>query len=65
METSLTKFGRAMKDLDIKLICAHSPEEKGHVERVNDTLQDRLLKELRLQNISSIDETNAFFSRIA
>lgn len=56
----LTQFGRAIKELDIQLICASSPQAKGRVERVNATLQDRLVKELRLRNISSIDEANKF-----
>lgn len=60
METSLTQFGRAMKELDIRSICAHSPEAKGRVERGNGTLQDRLVKELRLQNISTIEDANNF-----
>ncbi len=57
---ALTQFGRAMQQLDIQIICAHSPEAKGRVERVFQTLQDRLPKELRLQGISSQDEGNAF-----
>lgn len=56
----LTQFGRAMKELGIELIFANSPQAKGRVERLNQTLQDRLVKELRLKNISSIDEANAF-----
>lgn len=56
----LTQFGRALKELGIQLICASSPQAKGRVERVNSTLQDRLVKELRLRNISSIDEANKF-----
>ncbi|MGI9569207.1 MAG: ISNCY family transposase, partial [Desulfobulbia bacterium] len=60
METSVTQFGRAMKQLDIGTICAHSPQAKGRVERANGTLQDRLVKELRLKGISTIEEANAF-----
>ena len=56
----LTQFGRAMKELDVKLICAHSAQAKGRVERANLTLQDRLVKELRLQGISSIEKANLF-----
>lgn len=55
-----TQFGRAMEDLGIELICAHSPQAKGRVERANGTLQDRLIKELRLANISSIEAANEF-----
>jgi transposase len=58
--TGLTQFGRGMKDLGIELICAHSPQAKGRVERANQTLQDRLTKELRLRGISSIEEANAY-----
>jgi hypothetical protein len=59
-ETRQTQFGRAMKELGVELIFAHTPQAKGRVERANGTLQDRLVKELRLQNISTIEEANAF-----
>lgn len=58
--TGLTQFGRAMKELEIELLCAHSPQAKGRVERANQTLQDRLVKELRLRGISSAAEANAY-----
>jgi transposase len=58
-----TQFGRAAKELDIKLICASSPQAKGRVERVNQTLQDRLVKELRINNISTIEEANQFLEK--
>jgi transposase len=58
--TGLTQFGRALKELAITLICAHSPQAKGRVERANQTLQDRLVKELRLQGISSLAAANAY-----
>lgn len=58
--TGKTQFSRAMTELGIELICAHSPQAKGRVERANGTLQDRLIKELRLAGISNIDEANAF-----
>jgi transposase len=58
--SGLTQFGRAMEALDIQIICANSPQAKGRVERANQTLQDRLVKELRLQDISDIDTANAF-----
>jgi transposase len=61
--TGLTQFGRAMKELDIELICAHSPQAKGRVERANQTLQDRLTKELRLQGISSMTRANAYLPK--
>ena len=58
--TGLTQFGRALKELDIELICAHSPQAKGRVERANQTLQDRLTKELRLHDICSLEQANAY-----
>lgn len=54
-----TQFGRAMKELSVDLIRAHSPQAKGRVERMNGTLQDRLVKEMRLRDISSIGQANA------
>lgn len=56
----VTQFGRAMKELDIKLIYANTPQAKGRIERMNQTLQDRLVKELRLQKISTPEEANTF-----
>jgi hypothetical protein len=58
--TGLTQFGRAMTELDIEIICANSPQAKGRVERVNQTLQDRLVKELRLRGISDPERANAY-----
>ena len=55
----VTQFGRAMKELSVELICAHSPQAKGRVERRNAVFQDRLVKEMRLRKISSIDQGNA------
>ena len=59
----LTQFERAMKDIGIKIIHANSPQAKGRVERVNITLQDRLVKELRLANISTLEEANKFVEK--
>jgi transposase len=56
----LTQFGRAMQELDIQIICANSPQAKGRVERANQTLQDRLVKELRLREISDMQAGNAY-----
>ncbi|MDD1780681.1 ISNCY family transposase [Enterovibrio sp. ZSDZ35] len=53
-----TQYGRVLKDLHIELICANSSQAKGRVERANKTLQDRLLKEMRLQGISNIEDAN-------
>lgn len=55
-----TQFGRALYELNIESICANSSQAKGRVERANLTLQDRLVKELRLQNISSMAAANAY-----
>lgn len=54
-----TQFARALKALDIELICAHSPQAKGRVERVHQTFQDRFTKRLRLDGIRDIDAANA------
>jgi hypothetical protein len=54
----LTAFGQAMTRLGVHLIHAHSPQAKGRVERSNRTHQDRLIKYLREQNVSSIDDAN-------
>jgi hypothetical protein len=56
----LTQFGRALKTLDIEAIHARTPQAKGRVERANQTLQDRLVKEMRLANIDSIEAANAW-----
>jgi transposase len=58
--SGLTQFGRAMQELDIQIICANSPQAKGRVERANQTLQDRLVKELRLHGISNMEAGNAY-----
>lgn len=56
----LTQFGRAMKELDISMIFAHSPQAKGRVEKANQTLQDRLVKELRLLGINTMAKANQY-----
>lgn len=55
-----TQFGRALFELNIEGICANTGSAKGRVERAHLTLQDRLVKELRLRKISSIEAANAF-----
>jgi len=55
-----TQFGRALYELNIDILCANSSPAKGRVERMNGTLQDRLVKELRLRGISSMDAANAY-----
>ena len=56
----MTQFGRALAELNIEIICANSSQAKGRVERANRTLQDRLVKGLRLEGISDMDAGNAF-----
>ena len=56
----VTQFARAMHSLNIDIICANTPAAKGRVERAHLTLQDRLVKELRLRGISEIASANAF-----
>jgi transposase len=55
-----TQFGRAMRELGITQVFARSPEAKGRIERANGTFQDRLVAELRLAGISTIEEANHF-----
>lgn len=55
-----TQFGRALYELNIESLCANSSQAKGRVERANLTLQDRLVKEMRLQRISTMDAANAW-----
>ena len=57
---SLSQFGRAMLELDIEIICANTPQAKGRVERVIQTLQDRLPKEMRLRGIDSHEAGNTY-----
>jgi len=59
-EETETQFGRAARQFGIEVICAHSPEAKGRVERANKTLQDRLVKEMRLLGICDIETANAY-----
>jgi transposase len=56
----VTQFGRAMRELDVRIIGAGSPQAKGRVERVNRTFQDRLVKELMMLNIHTIAQANAY-----
>jgi hypothetical protein len=63
-ELPLSQFARAMKELGIEIIFANSPHAKGRVERGFKTHQDRLVKELRLANISDIAKANDFLQKI-
>ena len=56
----VTQFGRALLALNIDIICANSPQAKGRIERAFGTLQDRMVKELRLADVSSITAANAW-----
>lgn len=56
----ITQFERAMNQVGVETITAHSPEAKGRVERMFKTLQDRLVKEMRLANITTIEQANKF-----
>ena len=58
----LTQFGRAMAELGIETLCAYSPQAKGRVERAYQTLQDRLVKEMRLAGIDNYAQANIFLS---
>lgn len=55
-----SQFGRALKELNIEWIAAHSPQAKGRIERLFETLQDRLVKEMRLAGIDTIEAGNYF-----
>lgn len=59
-EEKITQYKRALDEVDIRLIWARSPQAKGRVERLFETLQDRLVKELRLRGINDIEEANEF-----
>jgi len=59
-----TQFSRALEELQIKLILAHSPQAKGRVERFNQTAQDRLVKELRLAGACTMEQANAVVDAI-
>ncbi len=56
----ITQFGRVLAELNIDIICANSPQAKGRIERAFGTLQDRLVKELRLAGIATIAAANAW-----
>ena len=56
----MSQFERAMKELKIIIIHANSPQAKGRIERLFGTLQDRLIKEMRLEKIKSKDKANEF-----
>lgn len=59
-EFAKTQFARSLNELDVKVIFAQSPQAKGRIERTFETLQDRLVKELRLAGVSTLKQANAF-----
>lgn len=59
----MSEFERAMKEFGVEVIHAHSPQAKGRIERLFRTLQDRLIKEMRLEKIATIEEANRFLAR--
>ena len=59
-----TQFGRAMKELGVEVICAHSPQAKGRVERRHAVFQDRLVKEMRLRNIRDMAQANVLLESL-
>jgi hypothetical protein len=59
-EPARTQIGRALSELDIEWIAAHSPQAKGRIERLFGTLQDRLVKEMRLREIATLEAANRF-----
>jgi len=56
----ISQFGRALQELNVRKLHAHSPQAKGRIERLFHTFQDRLVKEMRLKGVSSIEEANEF-----
>jgi transposase len=56
----LSEFGRALTELGVKIIHAHSPQAKGRIERLFNTLQDRLVREMTLRGINTIEEANKY-----
>ena len=58
----LTQFERAMLELGVRVICANSPEAKGRIERLFGTVQDRLVKEMRLRDITDREKANRYLA---
>ncbi len=63
-EPALTQIGRALRELGIEWIAAHSPQAKGRIENVFGTLQDRLVKEMRLAGVNTLAQANDFFQAV-
>jgi len=62
-KAAMSQFQRAMKELGVEVIHAHSPQAKGRIERLFKTFQDRVVKEMRLEGIKNIEEGNRFLKR--
>ena len=58
----ISQFGRALAELGVKMLHAHSPQAKGRIERLFQTFQDRLVKEMRLRGVSTIPDANRFLA---
>jgi transposase len=58
----VSQFGRALAELGVKMLHAHSPQAKGRIERLFNTFQDRMVKEMRLRGVSTIPEANRFLA---
>src|SRR6266446_2268094 len=63
-QPALTQFSRALHELGIEWIAAHSPQAKGRIERLFRTLQDRLVKEMRLRGIETIEQANHYLETV-
>jgi len=59
----LSQFERALKEFGVKVLHAHSPQAKGRIERLFGTFQDRLVKEMRLEGIKTMEEANKFLEK--
>jgi len=57
-----SQFGRALSELGVRMLFAHSPQAKGRIERLFNTFQDRLVKEMRLKGVKTIEEANRFLA---
>src|SRR2546426_8328768 len=63
VEEELTQIGRALREMEIGWIAAHSPQAKGRIERFFGTAQDRLVKGLRLAQAASLEEANTYLEQ--
>lgn len=62
-DDKITQYRQSLNELNIKVVYARSPQAKGRIERLFGTLQDRLVKELRLRKINTIDEANSYITK--